>query len=140
MGVIPCLSFCGNMPKTLDEFCALRDKETVIFPESVRILIANLKGVRLLFTAVRRKTDRMPKGEQAQAVWQYLPNLEDEIRECLCDMRHNEMMFNLETEPDLVEQRIYERQALRCRYRYLMNQAKKTGLRSILRNDYAKEV
>ena len=41
----------------------------------------------------------------------YHPELEDEIKECLYCLRRNAMMFNLEVDPDLVEQRIYERQA-----------------------------
>lgn len=65
----------------------------------------------------------------------YCPDLEHELREVLADLRHNEMMFNLETDPDLVEQRIYERQALRCRYRYLIENARRLGLHTILRSD-----
>ena len=42
------------------------------------------------------------------------------------------MMFDLEVDPDLVEQRIYERQALLCRYRYLIQRARELGLHTIL--------
>lgn len=62
----------------------------------------------------------------------YHPNLEDEIKEVKADLCHNEMVFNLETEPDLIEQCIYERQALQCRYRYLLGEARRLGLRAIL--------
>ncbi len=86
-----------------------------------------------MLTAVKRRNPLLTKPEHDPEQDKYHPGLEEDIRECLADMRHNEMMFNLETEPDLVEQRIYERQALRCRYRYLMERAKKTGLRTILR-------
>ena len=62
----------------------------------------------------------------------YHPELEDEIKECLYCLRRNAMMFNLEVDPDLVEQRIYERQALLCRYRYLLQRARELGLHTIL--------
>jgi len=63
----------------------------------------------------------------------YHPDLEAELCECLADLRHNAMLFDLETEPDLVEQRIYERRALQCRYHYLIGEARRLGLRTILR-------
>ena len=62
----------------------------------------------------------------------YHPELEEEIRECLYCLRRNAMMFNLETDPDLVEQRIYERQALLPRYRYLLARAKELGVHTVL--------
>lgn len=62
----------------------------------------------------------------------YHPDLEDELREIVAEMQHNEMLFNLETDPDLVEQRIYERQALQCRYRYLIGEARRLGLHAFL--------
>ena len=52
----------------------------------------------------------------------YHPELEEEIRECLYCLRRNAMMFNLETDPDLVEQRIYERLA----------RAKELGVHTVL--------
>ena len=62
----------------------------------------------------------------------YHPELEDEIKECLYCLRRNAMMFNLEVDPDLVEQRIYERQALLCRYRYLLQRARELGVHTVL--------
>ena len=62
----------------------------------------------------------------------YHPELEQEITECLCCLRRNAMMFDLEVDPDLIEQRIYERQALLCRYRYLLQKARELGVRGIL--------
>ena len=47
-------------------------------------------------------------------------------------MRHNEMLFSLEVEEDLIDQRIYERKALLCRYHYLQAKARALGLRAIL--------
>lgn len=61
-----------------------------------------------------------------------LPDLPEQLRECLADIRHNQMLFDLETEPELIDQRIYEREALQCRYRYLMRRARAAGLRAIL--------
>ena len=43
------------------------------------------------------------------------------------------MMFDLEVDSDLIEQRIYERQALLCRYRYLLARARELGLHTILK-------
>ena len=62
----------------------------------------------------------------------YHPELEEELKECLYCLRRNAMMFNLEVDPDLIEQRIYERQALLCRYRYLLQKAREVGLHTIL--------
>ena len=61
-----------------------------------------------------------------------LPDLEEQLRECLADMRKNQALYDLEPEPELVEQRIYEYTALQCRYNYLMRQAREQGLRAIL--------
>ncbi len=55
------------------------------------------------------------------------PELEEELKECLFCLRRNEMMFDLEVDTDLIEQRIYERQALLCRYRYLLARARELG-------------
>ncbi|MGN0663319.1 MAG: DUF2508 domain-containing protein [Faecalibacterium sp.] len=62
----------------------------------------------------------------------YHPELEEELKECLLCLRRNEMMFDLEVDPDLIEQRIYERQALLCRYRYLLARARELGLHTVL--------
>lgn len=47
-------------------------------------------------------------------------------------MRHNQMLFDLETEPELIDQRVFEYQAIQCRYRYLQRRARAMGLRAIL--------
>ena len=39
---------------------------------------------------------------------------------------------DLEVDTDLIEQRIYERQALLCRYRYLLARARELGLHTVL--------
>ena len=56
----------------------------------------------------------------------------EELKECLFCLKRNEMMFDLEVDTDLIEQRIYERQALLCRYRYLLARARELGLHTVL--------
>ena len=83
-------------------------------------------------TAPRRPSllsRRIPRDVEHE---RYHPELEEEIKECLYCLRRNAMMFDLEVDPDLVEQRIYERQALLCRYRYLIQRARELGLHTIL--------
>ena len=58
--------------------------------------------------------------------------LEEELKECLVCLHRNEMMFDLEVDTDLIEQHIYERQALLARYRYLLGKARELGLHTIL--------
>ena len=58
--------------------------------------------------------------------------LEEELKECLFCLHRNEMMFDLEVDTDLIEQHIYERQALLARYRYLLGKARELGLHTIL--------
>ena len=58
--------------------------------------------------------------------------LEEELKECLFCLQRNAMMFDLEVDSDLIEQRIYERQALLCRYRYLLARARELGLHTVL--------
>lgn len=61
-----------------------------------------------------------------------LPSLEQELRDCLERMRHNEQRFDMELEPELIEEVIYEYQALQSRYRYLQRKARANNLRAIL--------
>ena len=58
--------------------------------------------------------------------------LEEELKECLFCLHRNEMMFDLDVDTDLIEQHIYERQALLARYRYLLGKARELGLHTIL--------
>ena len=58
--------------------------------------------------------------------------LERDLKECLWEMRCNQMLFDLEIEPELIDQRVYEYQAIQSRYRYLQRQARAAGLRVIL--------
>ena len=68
---------------------------------------------------------RVPRDTEHE---RYHPELEEELKECLFCLKRNEMMFDLEVDTDLIEQRIYERQALLCRYRYLLARARELGL------------
>ena len=47
-------------------------------------------------------------------------------------MRQNQMCFDLETEPELIDALIYEYQAIQSRYRYYQRKARAQGLRAIL--------
>ena len=67
---------------------------------------------------------RIPRDTEHE---RYHPELEEELKECLFCLKRNEMMFDLEVDTDLIEQRIYERQALLCRYRYLLARARELG-------------
>ena len=75
-------------------------------------------------SAQKEKTllsDRIPRDTEHE---RYHPELEEELKECLFCLRQNEMMFDLEVDTDLIEQHIYERQALLCRYSFLLDQAR----------------
>ena len=72
---------------------------------------------------------RIPRDTEHE---RYHPELEAELRECLFCLRQNEMLFDLEVNTDLIEQHIYERQALLCRYRYLLARARELGLHTVL--------
>ena len=74
-------------------------------------------------------SSRIPRDTEHE---RYHPELEEELKECLFCLRRNEMMFDLEVDTDLIEQRIYERQALLCRYRYLLARARELGLHTVL--------
>lgn len=58
--------------------------------------------------------------------------LEEQLRRCLYQMRQNQMHFDLETEPELIDALIYEYQAIQSRYRYYQRMARAQGLRAIL--------
>ena len=92
-----------------------------------------------MFAGVKPKKLLSPRVPVEKELLRYAPALEAELAECIRGLRQNEQLFNLETEPDLVEQRIYERRALQCRYRYLIGRARALGLRTILRGDLCEE-
>ena len=52
--------------------------------------------------------------------------LREELRECIQQMKHNEAVYDLVSEPELIDAAIYERQALICRYEYLLRAVKGT--------------
>lgn len=47
-----------------------------------------------------------------------------QLRECEYLLRKNEMLFNMESEEDLIDCRIFEREALLARYQYLLRRAR----------------
>ena len=81
-------------------------------------------------TAQTLLSPHVPRDAEHQ---RYHPELEEELKECLFCLRRNAMMFDLEVDSDLIEQRIYERQALLARYRYLLARARELGLHTILK-------
>ena len=70
-------------------------------------------------------SNRIPRDSEHE---RYHPELEEELKECLFCLHRNEMMFDLEVDTDLIE-----RQALLCRYRYLLAKARELGLHTILK-------
>ena len=71
-------------------------------------------------TTQKEKTLLSPRIPRDTEHERYHPELEEE------------MMFDLEVDTDLIEQHIYERQALLARYRYLLGKARELGLHTIL--------
>lgn len=53
----------------------------------------------------------------------------EQIKECRLLLQQNDSKFNFETEPELIEAHIYEREALMVKYSHLMRQAKLCGLK-----------
>ena len=48
---------------------------------------------------------RIPRDNEHE---RYHPELEEELKECLFCLQRNAMMFDLEVDSDLIEQRIYK--------------------------------
>lgn len=82
---------------------------------------------RLADALVREQTQ--PQGQEVMIC---MPSLEQEFRDCLAQMHRNQERFDWEIEPELIEELIYEYQALQCRYRYLQRKARNQQLRAIL--------
>ena len=57
------------------------------------------------------------------------PGVSSRARRCM-DRGDNDALFNLMTEGDLIEACIYDGKALRSRYRYYHNMARRMGLRA----------
>ena len=83
-------------------------------------------------TTQKEKTLLSPRIPRDTEHERYHPELGEELKECLFCLHRNEMMFDLEVDTDLIEQHIYERQALLARYRYLLGKARELGLHTIL--------
>ena len=84
-------------------------------------------------TKTRGQTLLSPRVPRDTEHDRYHPELEVVLKECLFCLQRNAMMFDLEVDTDLIEQRIYERQALLCRYRYLLAKARELGLHTVLK-------
>ena len=78
-------------------------------------------------TTQKEKTLLSPRIPRDTEHERYHPELEEELKECLFCLHRNEMMFDLEVDTDLIEQHIYERQALLARYRYLLGKSPGAG-------------
>lgn len=67
--------------------------------------------------------------EEQEGLYQVVQDrayFEQQLKHCLEEKRHNEELFDLETEPELIEAHIYRRLSLECEYRYLLRQVKKS--------------
>lgn len=53
-----------------------------------------------------------------------ITELRQEIRNCEFLMTRNDTIFNMVQDEDLIESQIYEREALRCQYNYLLKRLK----------------
>ena len=51
---------------------------------------------------------------------------EEQLKACLEEKRHNQQLFGLETEPELIEAHIYRRLSLECEYRYLLRRVRQS--------------
>lgn len=57
-------------------------------------------------------------------------NLLEEIREVSRQIAYNECWFQNECDSDLIDACVFQREALRARYRYLLNLARNRGINS----------
>lgn len=89
-----------------------------------------LKKRPVLERLAQALTDDLQEKQSRQMIQS--ASLEEQIRQCLSEMRRNQMLFDLETEPELIDELVYEYQAIQCRYRYLQRKARNQGLRTIL--------
>lgn len=82
--------------------------------ELAAILTARMPQLRMRELAEERTPAPDPGRAQLRA----------QLKECECRLRENECLFNLETEDSMIDSRIFERSALLCRHRYLVEQLK----------------
>ncbi|MEG0178877.1 MAG: DUF2508 family protein [Oscillospiraceae bacterium] len=62
--------------------------------------------------------------DRAKPAQNKLGSIAKELRDCVEAMKQNEALFNMEYEPELIDASIYERQALICKYHFLLREAK----------------
>lgn len=58
-----------------------------------------------------------------------IDELVQEIRNCEFLMARNDILFNMTADEDLIESQIYEREALRSQYNYLIKQFKEKDIK-----------
>jgi hypothetical protein len=129
------VSFCADQNPAFSASSAPYNKVNYVILPFLFYGTQTSKGGRLMLqahpkTAQTLLSPRIPRDNEHE---RYHPELEEELKECLFCLRRNAMMFDLEVDSDLIEQRIYERQALLCRYRYLLARARELGLHTILK-------
>ena len=70
--------------------------------------------------------DQHTQQEEFCPVIQDRAYFEKQLKHCLEEKKHNEELFDMETEPELIEAHIYRRLSLECEYRYLLRQVKES--------------
>lgn len=80
--------------------------------ELAAILTARMPMLRMRTWDAECETKPTPEQKRLRA----------QLKECESRLRENECLFNLETEDTMIDSRIYERRALLCRHRYLLEQ------------------
>lgn len=64
------------------------------------------------------------KTEQIKTAEKGNKELAEQLHECVCMLKHNEMLYNYEDDDDVLEALIFEREAILCRHRSLIRQLK----------------
>lgn len=64
--------------------------------------------------------------EELEPVRQDRAYFERQLKACLEEKRRNQQLFDLETEPELIEAHIYRRLSLECEYRYLLRRVRQS--------------
>lgn len=80
-----------------------------------------LRMIRHTESAVKKETKEIPAEDQA---------ILEEIREVNRQLRCIDRWFQMESNEDLIEACIYQKEALHARYRYLMARARQNGISS----------
>ena len=88
------------------------------------------------FQWVRKIYNNMrPYLEEKEVVAEKEPGLVDEIQEAQKQWQEARDYFNSVSEPELIDHAAYMIEAARVKYMYLLNKAKKRGLKTYGKND-----